>query len=179
MSSFVHTYKKSRVLFVSKIKEKNKCVIEIYKDYQCIEIFESYSPNEVWKISGILRTKFDGVTLFGLNNPITQKALDNHHIPTCKPCDWTNYTIMELLFKYHLKRRTLSNINWYTLFEKWINHESDIIELYTHLKSIYPARHKFGSREIGAWQCMIKSAGCNNVTPFSKEESKVSCFIII
>jgi hypothetical protein len=37
---------------------------------------------------------------------------------TCKPCDWTNYAIMESLYKYYLKRQTLSNINWYTLFEK-------------------------------------------------------------
>jgi hypothetical protein len=175
MSSFIHTYKKNRVLFVSKIKE-NKCIIEIYKDYYCIEIFESNSPNEVWKVSGILQKKFDGITLFELNNATTQKTLEKHRIPTCKPNDWTNYTIMESLFKYHLKRRTRSNINWYSLFEKWINCESDIIELHTHLKSIYPARHKFGDREIGAWQCMLKSAGCYNVTPFEKNESKVRCF---
>lgn len=179
MSSFIHTYKKSRVLFVSKIKEKNKCIVEIYQDYQCIKIFESYSPNEVWKAVGIFQKKFDGVTLFGLNNPITQETLNNHRIPTCKPCDWANYTIMESLFKYHLKRRTYSNINWYKLFEKWISYDGDIIELYTYLKSIYPIRHKFGDREIGAWQCMLKSSGCYNVTPFSKQESKVRYFIII
>jgi len=87
--------------------------------------------------------------------------------------------LMESLFKYHLKRRTCSNINWYTLFESWINNKSDIIELYTHLKSIYPAWNKFGDREIGAWQCMLKSAGCYNITPFTKKESKVRYLIFV
>ncbi len=178
MSSFIYTYKKNRVLFVSKIKE-NKCIVEIYQDYQCIETFEGHSPNEVWKALGILQKKFDSVTLFGLNNPITQKILDKCCIPTCKLCDWTNYMLMESLFKYHLKRRTCSNINWYTLFESWINNKSDIIELYTHLKSIYPAWNKFGNQEIGAWQCMLKSARCYNITPFTKKESKVRYLIFV
>lgn len=171
MSSFTYTYKKHQALFVSKIKD-NKCTIEIYQGYQCVKIFEGRSLDEVWKISGILQ-KFDGATLFGLNNPMTQKMLKEHHIPTCRPCDWTNYILMETLFKYHLKRRTCSNIKWYTLFENWMNDESNIIELYTCLKSIYPARHKFGDREIRAWQCMLNSAGCYNITPFTKKESKV------
>jgi hypothetical protein len=98
-------------------------------------------------------------------------------VPTCKPSDWTNYALMEILFKYHLKRRTDSNIRWYTLFENWINNSS-IIELYTQLKSLYPIRHKFGDREIRAWQCMLKAAGCHDITPFTKKNSKVNFFII-
>jgi hypothetical protein len=177
ISSFIHVYNKNQALFVSKIKD-NRCAIEIYQGYQCVKIIEGYSPNEVWEISGILQKKFDGITLFGLNNPITQKILIEHHVPTCKPSDWTNYTLMETLFKYHLKRRTNSNTRWYTLFENWINNKSSIIELYTQLKSLYPVRHKFGDREIRAWQCMLKAAGCYNITPFTKKESKVRFFVI-
>jgi hypothetical protein len=80
---------------------------------------------------------------------------------------------MESLFKYHLKRRICSNIRWYTLFENWKNNRSNVIELYTQLKSLYPVGHKFGDREIRTWQCMLKSAGCHNITPFTRNESKV------
>ena len=175
MSSFIHVYNKNQALFVSKIKD-NQCMIEIYQEYQRVKIFEGRSANEVWKTSGILQ-KFDGITLSGLNNPITQKVLSEHHVPTCKPSDWTNYAIMEILFKYHLKRRTISDIRWYTLFENWINNSS-IIEFYTQLKSLYPIRHKFCDREIRAWQCMLRAAGCHNITPFIKENSKVNYFVI-
>lgn len=177
MSSFIHVYKKNRALFVSKIEDK-KCIIEVYQDYQCVKKFEGYSPNEVWNASGVLQKKYNGVTLFGLNNPATQKILKEHHVPICKPRNWTNYTLMETLFKYHLKRRICSNVEWYNLFEGWINQENNIIELYTHLKSIYPVRHKFGNREIRVWQCMLKSAGCHNITPFTKEESKVRKYLL-
>jgi len=62
MSSFIHVYNKNQALFVSKIKD-NRCVIEIYQEYQCVKIFEGHSPNEVWKISSILQ-KFDGIYSF-------------------------------------------------------------------------------------------------------------------
>ncbi|GES91501.1 hypothetical protein GLOIN_2v1483553 [Rhizophagus clarus] len=89
MSSFIHVYKKNRTLFVSKIKDK-KCIIEIYQDYQYVKKFKGYSLNEVWNAS-------------------------EHRIPTCKPHNWTNYTLMKTLFKYHLKRRIYSNASRHTI----------------------------------------------------------------
>jgi hypothetical protein len=177
MSTFIHVYNKNQALFVSQIKN-NRCTIEVYQEYRCVKIFEGHSPNEVWKTSGILQ-KFDGDTLFGLNSSTTQKILIERHVPTCKPNDWINYTLMESLFKYHLKRRIYSNIRWYTLFKNWISNGSNVIELYTQLKSLYPVAHKFGDREIRAWQCMLKSAGCHNITPFTRNESKVRYFYSI
>ena len=81
---------------------------------------------------------------------------------------------MTLLYNYHLRRRTISNINWKLLFDKWMDQESDIIEIYSVLKIIYPIYYTFGDREISAWQFFLKAAGCSNITPFESKESKVS-----
>ena len=80
---------------------------------------------------------------------------------------------MTKLFEYHLKRRTISKVNWYTIFEIWKKQESDIFELYSNLKIIYPKSHKFGDRELRAWQALLKAAGAHSITPFNSAESKV------
>ncbi|PKC51733.1 hypothetical protein RhiirA1_483112 [Rhizophagus irregularis] len=48
------------------------------------------------------------------------------------------------------KRRTISKINWYTIFDIWEKQDSNIFELYSNLKKIYPKRHKFGDRGLRA-----------------------------
>ena len=83
---------------------------------------------------------------------------------------------MAELFEYHLKRRTISSVNWYTIFDTWREQESDIFELYSNLKMIYPSRHKFGDRELRAWQALLRAAGAHSITPFSSVESKVYKF---
>lgn len=49
-----------------------------------------------------------------------------------------------------------------------------IIELHSNLKQLYPLDHKFSERELNAWRIMLRNIGCHDVTPFSKQASKVN-----
>ncbi|CAG8498764.1 15122_t:CDS:2, partial [Cetraspora pellucida] len=109
-SSLIHSYNKKPAVFVSKILE-DKCVIELYQDASKIKTFYGSTPS----------------------NLLLKKQHIN--IPTCKPINWINLPLMTTLYKYHLKKRTLSNINWYHIFQEWIKQKDNIIELYTSLKS--------------------------------------------
>ncbi|CAB4392453.1 unnamed protein product [Rhizophagus irregularis] len=40
------------------------------------------------------------------------------------------------------------------------------------LQILYPKNHKFGDRELRAWQSMLRDAGSHNVTPWSNKESE-------
>jgi hypothetical protein len=61
---------------------------------------------------------------------------------TCSPQEWKNPSIMESLFDFHLKRRTV-NIDWYQLFVKWDKQESSLIELHNELQIMYTENYKF------------------------------------
>ena len=61
--------------------------------------------------------KHDGGELYGLKNHKTQNLLCEIHIPTCTPDNWNNKALMTKLFEYHLKRRTITRVNWYTIFD--------------------------------------------------------------
>jgi len=170
-SSIIYPIGKKQSIFISQI-QGNKCLLDIYQSGQRIHSFSSISPSDVWKKSGYIQ-KIDGSKLFGLHDPITQHSI-NHHVPTCSTQDWNNLDIMTSLYNYHLRRRTISSVKWKLLFDKWVDQESNIIEIYSNLKTIYPARHKFGDREISAWKSFLKAAGCSNITPFESKESKVN-----
>jgi len=147
-SSIIHPLGRKQAIFVSQIQE-NKCTLDIYQFGQKIYSFSSnISPNDVWKKSGYIQ-KIEGCKLFGLRDPITQCTIKSN-VPTCSTQDWNNLEIMTSLYNYHLRRRTISKINWKFLFDKWVDQESNIIEIYSILKTIYPARHIFGNREISA-----------------------------
>lgn len=77
---------------------------------------------------------------------------------------------MKSLFDFHLKRRTIVNINWHQLFIGWNEQKSPLIELNSELHNIYPENHQFEMWEINAWQTFLSTAGANNVTPWSYEE---------
>jgi hypothetical protein len=83
---------------------------------------------------------------------------------------------MTQAFEQHLKRRTIADLNWHKFFIEWKEQESSIIELMAHLKPLYPPNYEFTDRELRAWRKMMKSVGCTNITPYKKEESKVSFF---
>ncbi|CAJ0862124.1 17200_t:CDS:2 [Entrophospora sp. SA101] len=78
---------------------------------------------------------------------------------------------MEPLYLYHLKSRTLADVNWYKLFKNWSLQSSNIIEIQSGLSCIYPSDYIFNDREYCAWRSLIKAAGGTNITPFNKKES--------
>ncbi|PKK66291.1 hypothetical protein RhiirC2_784978 [Rhizophagus irregularis] len=128
-------------------------------------------PDEAWGKSGQLE-KFTGIQLFGLDNPITTNLIQQHRIPKCTLDDWNNEYILENLFDYHVKRRTLANANWKYFFTNWAESENPIIDFELFLHAIYPKGYEFSERELGAWQTMLKAAGATNITPWSYEESQ-------
>ena len=48
-----------------------------------------------------------------------------------------------------------------------------MIELHSNLKQLYPIDYKFNERELTAWRIMLRNIGCHDITPFSKQGSKV------
>jgi len=90
------------------------------------------------------------------------------------PNDWNNQEKMKLLFDYHLRRRTLANIEWYSFFNNWFFQKNNIMEIHMVLKKMYPANYKISNRELQAWHSMLRAAGCTNITPFTSNISPVS-----
>ncbi|CAJ0846107.1 12859_t:CDS:2 [Entrophospora sp. SA101] len=81
---------------------------------------------------------------------------------------------MEKLYNHHLKKKTISSVNWYDLFLTWLDQKSEVIELYTKLSEIYSPGHKFSKHEIETWHSMLRSTSCKNITPFPRKESYVT-----
>ncbi|RHZ88774.1 hypothetical protein Glove_21g132 [Diversispora epigaea] len=169
-SSFIYTYCKKRSLFVQTMK-KTFCKIEIYYETTLVAMFKGDTPIDVWKKTGILQ-KLDGFVLFGLKDDYTKKRLESSELLTCRPTDWTNDEIMNALYSYYLKKRTLANINWQSIFLQWVKKGSGIIEIWSVLQKIYPENHIFNERERRAWQAFLRAAGCTNITPFGIDKSK-------
>ena len=153
----------NKALFISKIEEDTLCTLEIYQDQELKTTFSNKSPIDVWKISGLIK-KFNGNQLFGIDNQIIQSLNQKQKSLTCSPQEWKNDFIMKSLFDFHLRRRTIININWHQLFVKWKEQESPLIELYKELHNMYPKNHQFSIRELGAWQTFLNAAGAHNVT---------------
>ncbi|CAG8568067.1 2372_t:CDS:2 [Gigaspora rosea] len=129
------------------------------------------SPNDVWEKTGLFK-KFHRTQLFGLENSLTQKKIATQKIPKCTPVLWNNEAITNNIFNYHLKKRTIANINWRQLFQIWLNQPSTIIELRGMLQPLYPYNHTFNERELHAWHAFLKAMGCVKITPYSKDQSE-------
>ncbi|CAB4442456.1 unnamed protein product [Rhizophagus irregularis] len=155
-SSLLHMYKRKQSIFVSQI-EKKKCIVKIYRESALIKQFKGATPDEVWEKTGQLK-KFTGTQLYGLDNPITKNLIQQHRTQ-CTLNDWNDEYILERLFDYHVKRRTLANANWKYFFTSWVKTENPIIELEPALHAIYPKGYEFSERELSAWQTMLKAAG--------------------
>ena len=80
---------------------------------------------------------------------------------------------MKSIFDFHLKRRTIANLDWYQLFIKWEEQESPLIELYNELNKIYNEKHEFSARELSAWQTFLRAVGTHNVSSWSSNECQV------
>ena len=176
-ASFLHTYERKQSIFVSRIEEKD-CIVEIYRNFTLIKQFIGVTPDEVWKKTGQIK-KFTGTQLFGLDNPITKKLIQQHRIPKCTVNDWNNESILNRLFDYHVKRRTIANADWKYFFTSWAESENSVIELEPALRAIYPKGYEFSERELYAWQTMLKAAGATNITPWSYEESQVNIMLFM
>ncbi|RIB17541.1 hypothetical protein C2G38_2187031 [Gigaspora rosea] len=105
-------------------------------------------------------------------NDLTQQKLQNIEIPSCSLDNWNNEILMEKKFFYHLKRRTISSINWQNFFNEW-QEQGMIIELHNSLKRLYPMNYQFNARKINAWRIMLRCIGCHNITPCSKQNSEL------
>jgi hypothetical protein len=171
-SSFIHTKSKERALFFQTINE-NGCSVYIYKENQLSEEFHGSDPNNVWEKIGILN-EWLGVTIFGLDDSNVKERLEQSKKLMCFHNEWDNYSKMEQIYRYHLQKRTCSQVNWYLLFQKWKENDCQIIELHSQLVLLYPSGHIFSERETRAWRATLRAAGCVNITPFDKEESEVS-----
>ena len=176
-SSLLYRYDQKLSLFVSKI-EDNACIIEIYQNFVLINTFEGASPIEVWEKTGHIQ-KYNGNQLFGLDDPSVQKLIQAHKIPTCVPDDWNEFSLMKPLFNYHLKKRTLANIDWHKIFLEWSQKECTIIELISELEGIYPKNYDLKKYELSSWQRMLHASGCHNITPWTQEESKVKPHVFL
>src|SRR2546429_936353 len=175
-SSFTHSKSKERALFFQTIND-NGCSVHIYKENQLSEEFHGSDPNNVWEKIGILK-EFSGVTLFGLDNSHVKEKLEQAKKLICFHGEWNNYSKMEEIFKYHLQKRTYSQVNWYLLFQKWKKNNCQIIELHEQLDLLYPNGYIFSEREIRAWRAMLCATGCVNITPFDKNESEVGYYFL-
>jgi hypothetical protein len=167
-SSLLYKLRDKQALFVSKIEE-DLCIIEVYQDQKLQTTFTSQNPVDVWKNLESMK-KFNGNQLFGIDNDTIKTLNKSQKRPTCSSQEWKDYYIMKSLFDFHLKRRTIANINWHQLFLKWNEQKSPLIELNDELHKMYPENHQFSTREVIAWQTFLHAAGANNVSPWSCEE---------
>jgi len=152
--------------------------VDIYdQDGVLKQHFIGTTPNEVWLASKKLK-KFRGTQLFGLEHPLTQEVLSKQRIPKCDETFWHNKNIMNHLYNYFLRRQTISNVQWHEFFIDWKNNPCTIIELYSSLIALYPPQYNFKDHELRVWKSMFKAAGCHEITPFTKDKSKVNKPII-
>ncbi|GES75262.1 hypothetical protein GLOIN_2v1834394 [Rhizophagus clarus] len=169
-SSIIHTYKKRAAIFVSEIDD-DKCYVYIYQDFKIQKTFVGTTPDDVWKNSGFIQ-KFSGKELFGLEDQVTLQKLNNLRVPQCVSREWSNFKLMNKLYKYHLQHRTFANIEWYKLFIRWNQNECNVIELNSELKLLYPPEHQFSDRELSAWLSLLRAARCSDITLWSYGKSK-------
>ena len=115
---FIFLYSKSKecVLFFQTVNE-NGCSVCIYKENQLSEEFHELDPNSIWEKIGLLK-EWSGVTLFGLDNSNVKEKLEQTKKLLCFYDEWHNYLKMEQIFRYHLQKRTYSQVNWYSLFQE-------------------------------------------------------------
>ena len=149
------------------------CHIDIYQDGILEQHFIGATPNEVWTISKKLK-KFRGTQLFGLEHPLTNQVLSKQQIPKCDETFWHNKDIMNHIYNHYLRRQTISKIQWHEFFINWKNDPCTIIEFYSSITALYPSQYTFKDRELRAWKAMLKAVGCHEITPFTKDESKVN-----
>ena len=152
-ASLFYKYKGKQSVFLQHVN-RDLFSITIYQNNQIVAKYEDTLPNAVWRQTGILKS-ISGDVLFAINHPRTLQELSKMilslqvSIPNeCTIADWHNRTIMEHLFKLHLKRIVGGSVEWYQIFQNWMQQKSNIIELYTYIGKIYNSNHKFQECEL-------------------------------
>jgi hypothetical protein len=174
-SSFHHRYLGNQSLICQSITDTEKFQIDIYFQGKLLCTHIGSTPTDVWNRLNIL-SKLDRKELFGLSDPIVIQEIKNYiNRPCCSLSDWDNVDKMTLAFKKCLKKKVVtSNLNWYQFFIGWKQLSTNIIELTTHLATIYPPDFEITDIMLGAWKRMLRNVGCTNITPYEKNISKVS-----
>ena len=85
-------------------------LIKILKKFISLYFILEKNPNDVWTNVGLYK-KFRGTQLFGLEYLLTQKIINNQHKPTCTPDAWNDEILMNNMYNYYLRKKTISNIN--------------------------------------------------------------------
>jgi len=55
-----------------------------------------------------------------------------------------------------------------------LNQKNDILELWKAILDLYPSNYEISNWEWHVWKIFVQNAGCTNITPFKKEELKIS-----
>jgi hypothetical protein len=148
-------------LICQSITDAEKCQIDIYSHGELVCTHIGSTPADVWNRLSIL-SKLDRKELFGLSDPIVIQEIKNYiNKPCCTLSDW-----------YNVDKMT-SNLNWHQFFIGWKQLSTNIIELTTHLSTIYPPDFEITDIVLGAWKRMLQNVGCTNITPYEKKISKV------
>ncbi|RGB37790.1 hypothetical protein C1646_756417 [Rhizophagus diaphanus] len=105
------------------------------------------------------------IFIYGLDFELQKMFVGDTPDDVWKNSEWSNFNLMKKLYEYHLQRRTSANVKWYNLFIRWNQSECNIIELSSELKELYPPKHQFSDRELGAWLSILCAAGCSDITP--------------
>jgi hypothetical protein len=171
ISSFNYKFAKKWCTFIQRIIN-DKFIIEVWHENELLKEIKKNNPNDAWKELGILN-KHEGKKISGLNNNITSMILEELKTLACTPNDWEDVDLMQKIFDYYLKKKTIANIGWYNFFYQWHKQDSSMIELCSSLEKMYPLDHRFSDRELQAWNAMLRAVGCTNITPFSNKISPV------
>ncbi|GBC47353.1 uncharacterized protein OCT59_002046 [Rhizophagus irregularis] len=134
-SSFIDNVNKKLFLYVQTFTAK-KCILTVYEDNKLRKIICGKTPADVWSQVDY-KPKFDANKLFGVDNEYTQTLISKLQIPSCTPEEWNNLPLLQQIFEYHLKKRTISDVNWMGFIENWKNQQSEIIELRISLMQLY------------------------------------------
>ncbi|CAG8453579.1 22274_t:CDS:2 [Gigaspora rosea] len=114
-SAFIYSYNRQHSIFYQEV-EFNECKITIYMEGNKVhEMFIGCDPNSVWNQVGYLK-QFS---------------------------DWANEHLMTLVYNYHLKRHTSTQVNWKKLLQDWVLHENTIIELQLALRNLYQKAYNY------------------------------------
>ncbi|CAG8638068.1 6330_t:CDS:2, partial [Diversispora eburnea] len=173
-ASLFYKYKGIQSVFYQYI-DKDLFLITIYQNSQIVIEYKDISPNTIWNKTHILKS-ISGETLFVINYPITLNRINQIflHQPSIFKytlADWNNKTIIKQLYELHLKRTIRRSIQWYQVFQNWIQQKSNIIELYTHLDKVYDLNYEISERELRLWCAMFRILECTNITPYNNDIS--------
>ncbi|CAG8531221.1 4649_t:CDS:2 [Dentiscutata heterogama] len=158
-ASLIHKYLQKPAIFVSRI-ENDEYFIDIYYDCKLYKTFREATPDRVWKVSKLIQ-KFSGKQLFGLEDPLICKLLHEYWIPKYAPEQWNDLEIMNTLFNYYLRCRTLASL-WTK--SKKANNDKEILQCLFGMGFLatIPAHIPNTSRKF--WTCFKHSLDDNKKT---------------